>query len=345
VPLTVTKRKDTGGSLTIVGVVAGQRIRRRAQSNSLAIAREEAAALEAEILRTEWHGERRGARSLDEALVNYLNAVPRSEGTKRKLKRIRDALGGDAQLSSIGQDVMARLRQTTLRASAGAATYLREIVTPISAVLRHAADLGWCDPPRFKRPKPSAGRTRYLNPEEAERLVNCAAPHVRPLLVFLLGTGARMSEALELDWRDVDLAGGRAIFWRTKNGNRRVAALNPSGIEALANLPGRSGSAFRTADGRSYANHDRAYGGQIKTAWRTAIRKAGLDRELTPHDLRHTWASWHYALNRDLLALKAEGGWSSVTLVERYAHLMPAGHEAAIRRFWGIAEQREERVA
>jgi integrase len=30
--------------------------------------------------------------------------------------------------------------------------------------------------------------------------------------------------------------------------------------------------------------------------------------ELTPHDLRHTWASWHYALNRDLLLLKVEGG-------------------------------------
>jgi hypothetical protein len=43
-------------------------------------------------------------------------------------------------------------------------------------------------------------------------------------------------------------------------------------------------------------------------------------------------------LHRDLLALKADGGWSSVELVERYAHVMPAGHEAAIRRFWGIGK-------
>ena len=60
-----------------------------------------------------------------------------------------------------------------------------------------------------------------------------------------------------------------------------------------------------------------------------------LDPELTPHDLRHTWASWHYALNRDLLALKIEGGWSSVALVERYAHLLPAVQEPAIRQFLG----------
>jgi len=51
-PLTVVRRKSSG-ALTITGTVAGTRIRRRAQSDSLALAREEAAALEAEILRTE----------------------------------------------------------------------------------------------------------------------------------------------------------------------------------------------------------------------------------------------------------------------------------------------------
>jgi integrase len=68
---------------------------------------------------------------------------------------------------------------------------------------------------------------------------------------------------------------------------------------------------------------------------RLAIDRAGLDAELTPHACRHTWASWHYTLNRDLLALKVVGGWSSVALVERYAHLMPAGHAEAIKRFLG----------
>jgi hypothetical protein len=36
-----------------------------------------------------------------------------------------------------------------------------------------------------------------------------------------------------------------------------------------------------------------------------------------------------------LLALKIEGGWSLVRLVERYAHLLPAGQEAAIHEFLG----------
>ncbi len=63
-----------------------------------------------------------------------------------------------------------------------------------------------------------------------------------------------------------------------------------------------AGSQRRTVLGRRE-------GRQIKTAWRGG-RRAKLAPELTPHDLRHTWASWHYALNRDLLLLKVEGGWS-----------------------------------
>ena len=85
----------------------------------------------------------------------------------------------------------------------------------------------------------------------------------------------------------------------------------------------------------AYADHRRAYGGQIKSGWRGAVRRAKLDPELSPHDLRHTWASWHYALQRDLLTLKIEGGWSSVALVERYAHLLLGGHREAIFGFPG----------
>ena len=61
--------------------------------------------------------------------------------------------------------------------------------------------------------------------------------------------------------------------------------------------------------------------------------------------LRSTGIGRHYALYKDLLALKQEGGWSSVALVERYAHLMPAGHEAAIHRFCGVTAREERSLA
>jgi integrase len=335
-PLKVVRRKSTG-ALTITGTVAGHRIQRRAASDRLALAEEEAAVLEAGLLRGEWHGERRGSRSFDEALESYLNATPHHENTKRRLRRIRDALG-DVKLSEVDQDTIIRLRLSlSLPGSReiGPATILREIITPLRSVLHHAQHRGWCDPVYFETPRVVGGRTVFMLPGEAGRLVAAAAPHIKPLVIFMVCTGARLSEAIYLDWRDVDLKGGRVIFWETKNGKRRVASLPFYALVSIAALPQRTGGVFLSDRNTPYVDRGGEYGGQIKTAWRGAIRRSGLNPEFSPHTCRHTWASWHYAIHRDLLRLKVEGGWSSTALVERYAHLMPVGHEAEIRTFWG----------
>jgi integrase len=337
-PLTVTRRKSRGNALTISGTVAGIRVQRRAATDDLTLAQEEAAALEAEILRTAWHGERRGSRSFDEALISYLEAKSRHENTLRRLRRLRAAIG-NVSLAKIDQDTVTRLKVTMLPAGVGPSTVTREIITPLRAVLRHAYRRGWSHEPLLEAPPAPQGRTSYMLPSEAERLVAAAASHLRPLLLFLLGTGARLAEAIYLDWRDVDLAGARAIFWpdRTKSRRRRNVALPPRVVAALAALPHREGPTFLTDRGKPYADRGGEYGGQIKTGWRLALQRAGLPREFTPHTCRHTWASWHYARHKDTLALMVEGGWSSVTLVERYAHLLPAGHVGAIEQFLGLA--------
>lgn len=371
-PLIVTRRKDTG-ALTITGRVhypdgTVRRLRQRAQSDDPSLAAEEAATLEARLLRDAWHGERRGARSFAEAVLSYLKAAPRAEGDKRRLNRILRALG-DVPLSAVDQAAIDKVRERTLAPDASPATVRRGVIAPIRAVMRHANRRGWCDVPAFEIPRQPPGRTLYLLPGEAGKLVTAAAPHLKPLLLFLIGTGARLSEALELDWRDVDLGDRRAILWRTKNRREgqppRRVVLPPAVVAALAALGHREGPVFRwetkrpqkpRRDGRpkrdgnplriaGYADRERKGGGQIKTAWAGAIKRAALNPALTPHDLRHTWASWHYALNRDLLLLKQDGCWSSVALVERYAHLVPSSEIPAIRAFLGFPERDLGRAA
>ena len=150
-----------------------------------------------------------------------------------------------------------------------------------------------------------------------------------------------MSEAIYLSWddRSVDLTGGRVIFWadRTKAKKRRVAEMPPRVVAALANLPHRDGPVFRHNGGQAYAV--RSSGGQIHFGFGSAVARAGLNPDLTPHSCRHTWASWHYALHKDPLRLRYDGGWSTLDLVERYAHLLPAGHEAAIQKFLGLSHE------
>ena len=81
--------------------------------------------------------------------------------------------------------------------------------------------------------------------------------------MFCLCTGARLSEALELDWVDVHLTDGAAIFRDTKNGTDRRAGLTPRALATLANMPHRDGHVFRRDDGQPYADRARVEGGQI----------------------------------------------------------------------------------
>ena len=61
---------------------------------------------------------------------------------------------------------------------------------PIRAVLLRAYRRGWCDRPSFEIPRENEGRTRYLLPDEAERLIAAAAPHLQTSLILLLGEPA-----------------------------------------------------------------------------------------------------------------------------------------------------------
>lgn len=52
------------------------------------------------------------------------------------------------------------------------------------------------------------------------------------------------------------------------------------------------------------------------------MQRAGLEG-FRWHDLRHTWASWHVQAGTPLAVLKELGGWSTLDMVMRYAHLAP----------------------
>jgi integrase len=74
---------------------------------------------------------------------------------------------------------------------------------------------------------------------------------------------------------------------------------------------------------------------RIARAFAGACRRAKID-DFHLHDCRHTWATWHYAENRDLSALQKLGSWKSVRMVLRCAHLNVDELRHAIDRLpWG----------
>jgi integrase len=266
---------------------------------------------EAECLQASIFG-KKATTSFLEAAVSYME-----QGGERRFVSPLLQHFGTCALASIDQAAIERAAKI-LRPKAAPSTINRQIHTPISSILRHAADRGWCEYRSIKRPAQPKGRTRWLIPAEAERLIE-KSRHLRPQVIFMLYTGARVSEALYLDWRQVDLLRAQVQFLKTKNGDPRGVPLHPRVIAELQAHKHREGAVFRRPDGAPYARKADG-GGQIKTAFKAACRRAGI-ADFTPHGLRHTWATWYYMATRDLIGLMELGGWQNTKMVMRYTHV------------------------
>lgn len=329
----------------IRGTLRGIRVEESTGTGDRRAAEEIRAKREAAILAESVYG-RRATATFAQAAVSYMEAG----GSKRFLAPVIKHFG-TLPLAQIDQDALDRGARK-LFPKAAPATLNRQFYTPASAVLHHAARRGWSPAPLIERPSTPPDRVRWLTPPEAEKLIAACSDHLRPLVVFMLYTGARVGEALWLDWRDVDLSRAHVGFPKTKNGKARGVPLAPRVVAALANLQGRDDEVFRRPDGRPYerpkTTTDTSAGSRIKTGFRAAVRRAGLS-DFRPHDCRHTWASWHYQANRDLGALQALGGWESVRMVMRYAHTNVSEHADTINRLpggnLGDSRSREEKAS
>lgn len=293
--------------------------------------------IEGQLLQNSIHG-RRATATFASSFVSYAKAG----GERRYCAPLVEHFG-ETPLVRIDQAAIDAAADA-LKPNAGPATRNRQIYTPMAAILHHAAKRGLTDFRRIERPKQPPGRVRWLEPDQAERLIEACAPHLRPLVIFLFGSGARLSEALYLNWGNVDLAARRVRFLETKNGEARGVPLNERVLLELANLEHREGAVFRRPDGAPYVRR-RDGGGPVKTAFQGACRRAGIE-DFTPHDCRHTWASWFYGATRDLGALMALGGWKSERMVLRYVHLNPDHLADAINRLpWENSGSLDKEVA
>lgn len=238
-------------------------------------------------------------------------------------------------LAGIDNATMARAANA-LYPGRSPATIRRQLYVPVSAIINFVKD------DKLRAPKGGGQRTIFMTPEEAERLIRTAttqpSKYLAPLITFLIGQGTRMGETLAIDGRDVNLSARYAILRDTKNGEERTLRLIPRVVAALSLLPtiGEKGPLFRRLDGKQFKERKRR-GGQVRNPFRYAVEQAGLSDEVTPHVCRHTWATWHYAVNRDPLLLKSQGGWKS-NEYQRYVKSAPAGLKEAIERHgWDFA--------
>lgn len=242
----------------------------------------------------------------------------------------------------------------------------RKIYTPVSAVMKWQSRQKWgVTWGGLQRPQQPKGRIDWRRPAEIEWWIGKAGGIGGAILTAYVGTGARASEMINLDWLNVSPQATSFVLWddETKAGQDRSVEIQSRVRDVL---PERGeGKVWRSSTGEPWHDYDalnlmlrriseaeallradavdreqfkalRGLGRSIKKSVtaqeKDRARKAArqlmddiIAKTKTPtlhlHVLRHTWATWAYAVTNDIAWVMREGGWASEKLALRYIHV------------------------
>jgi integrase len=140
---------------------------------------------------------------------------------------------------------------------------------------------------------------------------NSAWPPAVAAARFLALTGWRSGEALNLKWSEVDLAAHTAVLPGTKTG-RSMRPLSSAACDVLRELPRVGDLVFPSSRGSQAMP-------KLAKHWARIIKLAGLSADVSPHVLRHSFASVAADLGYSDLTIAALLGHKARTITSRYA--------------------------
>jgi integrase/recombinase XerD len=181
----------------------------------------------------------------------------------------------------------------------------------------------------IKPPTPPRRLPKAISVEDVERLLDAAdfdqtplSVRDRALLEVLYGTGARISEAVGLDVDDLDLA-ERTVLLRGKGGKQRLVPLGTFAAKALTAYLVRVRPELAARGRGTPKVFLNARGGPLsrQSAWtvlRSCSDKAGLAADVSPHTLRHSFATHLMEGGADVRVVQELLGHASVTTTQIY---------------------------
>lgn len=286
------------------GTVAGRRLRGSCKTADQAKAARKASQIE----EREWKRDTDGT----EAVLTFAQAASsyRAAGKPtRFLDRIedywKDTLIRDIKAGAIRQMAM------ELYPSATNATRNRQAIVPCQAIINHAAENELCPYIKVKRFKIE----KKIKPPFTLEWVNKFCQHatndyIGALALFMFATGARISEALAVEWQHVDLQRRTAIIPKSKISEQRLVNLPARVVVALGNL-------IQIKDRPVFFYRKR---GDCMRQWDNTVENAKL-RRMTPHSGRHGFATTVLRSGIDAKTGAWLGGWKNIRhFMETYAH-------------------------
>ena len=170
-------------------------------------------------------------------------------------------------------------------------------------------------------------RLKTLSDEDIEKLIAGATNKLtRDLISFLIYTGCRKGEALNLKWDDVDLQNDVIAIKGTKTKYDRYIPISKPLKELLSRIE-------KVQDVLYVFNRNGAKLTDFKRSFHTACKNVGL-KDMHIHDLRHVFAS-KMVMNGTSLFITGELlGHRTTQMTKRYSHLVPSTLRKAVDDVW-----------
>jgi integrase/recombinase XerC len=259
---------------------------------------------------------------------------------KRDLKDFREyLLGGRTALTGDGKEVDSgkitadharNYLAEMMRSGASRATIQRRLFA-IKAFFRwRESTMGTPSPVRAMRsPKLEKRLPQVLNEDAARQLIEAdsdgnspAVLRDRAILEVLYSSGLRVSELTGLCWRDIDEEVGTVMVRSGKGNKDRLVPIGEPALDAMRAWRAVMPIAW-SPDGPVITNlrGGRLTPRSVQNIITRRLMQAGLDSPITPHGLRHCFATHMLNAGADLRSIQEMLGHSSLATTQRYTHV------------------------
>ncbi len=209
-------------------------------------------------------------------------------------------------------------KQSRLAAGVKPRTINKEL-TYLSVLLKWAAQNEYCDPlpfaiPKFPKKMTAAPKPRPLMPEQITAILEALDPEYRLAFLLMADCGLRRNEAMQLTREQIEFDHG-IIFVTGKGSKERIVPITSDRLmQELQNKRDQKGwLTVNPTTKKPYLT--------IRKALLRAAKKAGIDKHLYHHLLRHSFGTAATVAGYDLSALQSIMGHSSPVTTGIYQHL------------------------
>ncbi len=249
-------------------------------------------------------------------IINHieLNRAPKTVKSYKSILVHLNDLFGNVRLDCIKQALVDQYKKKRIGDGVKAKTINNEIGV-LSMIINYAAKHDYCDPLPYRfeklpyiRPLP-----KIFSRGEIKAFLAAAEPKYKAMFLCLYQTGMRFGEVSNLRWEDIDWHAGAIRVQKAKHWKTRLIPMAGELIDALTALRKPQGLVFPSKRGRPYDN--------IRKALQRAARAAKIDRHITAHMLRHSFATHLLEANTDLRSIQMLLGHSSIQTTTLYTQV------------------------